>query len=390
MQPKSTLPTAEVTVLPLRARAADQGGDRPRRADRTASSPVTQERTAETYQADRALHAMLARLSGGISPVALLLAYTDWLSHLASSPQRQIEISQEALVDGKRLLRSCAALLFARAGAVVADQAAAAGQALRPAGVGTSAVQSDGAGVSAGSAMVAQRDHRRARRGEAERGDRRVFGAADAGRAVTLQFCRDQSGSAAEIIPERRREFRAGLAEFVQRLDASGVGGRPGPVKSDDFVVGETVATSRGKVVFRNELIELIQYYPTTDKVHPEPILIVPAWIMKYYILDLSPQNSLVKYLTGQGFTVFMISWRNPDADDRDVAFDDYRKLGVEGRARRDRRYRARSPGSCAGLLPRRNAAVDRGRDHGARRRQPPEVGHACLPRKRISPRLAN
>ena len=101
MQPKSTLPTAEVTVLPLRARAADQGDERPVAPIEPPTAPVTQGAGAETYQADRALHAMLARLSGGISPAALLLAYTDWLSHLASSPQRQIEISQEALVGRK-------------------------------------------------------------------------------------------------------------------------------------------------------------------------------------------------------------------------------------------------------------------------------------------------
>ena len=120
--------------------------------------------------------------------------------------------------------------------------------------------------------------------------------------------------------------------------------------------------------MFRNDLIELIQYYPTTDKVHPEPILIVPAWIMKYYILDLSPQNSLVKFLTGEGFTVFMISWRNPGPGDRDIAFDDYRKLGVEAALATIGDIVPGRPDPCARLLSRRDVAVDRRRDDGAGR----------------------
>ncbi|MDQ1849422.1 class I poly(R)-hydroxyalkanoic acid synthase [Gemmobacter fulvus] len=94
------------------------------------------------------------------------------------------------------------------------------------------------------------------------------------------------------------------------------------------FRVGENIATTPGAVVYRNKMLELIQYMPTTPTVHQTPILIFPPWINKFYILDLKPQNSLIKWIVDQGFTLFVVSWVNPDASYADVGMDDYIRDG--------------------------------------------------------------
>lgn len=90
------------------------------------------------------------------------------------------------------------------------------------------------------------------------------------------------------------------------------------------FELGGNIATTPGKVVFRNRMMELIQYSPTTETVHQTPIVLFPPWINKFYILDLKAQNSFVKWVTEQGYTLFVVSWINPDASYNDVGMDDY------------------------------------------------------------------
>lgn len=131
----------------------------------------------------------------------------------------------------------------------------------------------------------------------------------------------------AETIKRKGANFVDGYKNLLEDLYRRNAG-LP-PAGAEQYKVGVNLAITPGKVIYRNRLIELIQYESVTNKVYPEPILIIPAWIMKYYILDLSAHNSLVKYLVEQGHTVFMISWKNPGSEDRDLGMDEYVDLGI-------------------------------------------------------------
>ncbi len=131
----------------------------------------------------------------------------------------------------------------------------------------------------------------------------------------------------AETAKTGGRNIADGAAHFAEDLiQTLTQTHKPAP---EGYKLGVDLACTPGDVVFRNDLFELIQYTPQTKNVHPEPVLFIPAWIMKYYILDLSPQNSMVNYLVQQGFTVFMISWCNPGADQSELSLEDYRRRGV-------------------------------------------------------------
>lgn len=291
-------------------------------ARRTAAEAVDAEAAAAapaetaTNPLDRLLHAREARLTGSLSLISLALAYMDWGLHLANAPGRRSELALEASRQWTRLMSPDAWTQPLPGDYRFHDEAWA----------------HPPFNVFAQSFLLAEEWWHHATND--------LPGVAKPHRDVVSFVTRqildvfspsNYPATNPEVIKATMEQgglnFLKGYQHLLEDLQrrAQGV-----PLDgTGHFAVGKDVAITPGKVVFRNELMELIQYEPATETVRPEPILVVPAWIMKYYILDLSPNNSLIRYLVGQGYTVFCISWRNPGPELRDTALDDYRRLGV-------------------------------------------------------------
>jgi polyhydroxyalkanoate synthase len=276
-------------------------------------------------QLDRSLRAGLGRLTGGVSPAALGAAYLDWAVHLMVSPGRCLELANLAisrLAENAAFATHCALLRTADpcAYALPQDKRFRAPEWQRsPFNVLAHSFLSIERWWEAAASAI--RGVSKQHEDVVTFTNRQLL---DTLAPSNFVFTNPQV--AALTLQQGGRNLVRGLGNLID--DAlRGAAGAP-PAGTEAYRVGETVAITLGKVVCRTPLAEVIQYTPTTGQVRPEPVVIVPAWIMKYYILDLSPVNSIVKYLVAQGHTVFMISWKNPGPEDRDVGLDDYRTHG--------------------------------------------------------------
>jgi len=283
--------------------------------------------TAFAETIDRSLNAAVARYSTGLSPMALVSAYWDWASHLAFAPGKRLQLSEKAAKKSLRLGN------YAMRRALRLDGTEACIEPLpQDRRFINDAWRKPPYDIIYQSFLLSQQWWHNATtgvRGVTRKHEKMVaFGARQFLDMVSpANYIHTNPEVLDRTLREGGRNLLRGAFNYVEDWDRALGGKRPAGV--ENFEVGRDVAITPGSVVFRNRLIELIQYAPATALVRPEPILIVPAWIEKYYILDLSPANSLVRYLTEQGHTVFMISWRNPGPDDRGLTMEDYRQLGV-------------------------------------------------------------
>ncbi len=316
------MPPASTAVVKFKASDARSSG----LSGVTYSAPVEDQAQDFPLSLDTMFHAGLARLTGGVSPTGFSQAFLDWWLHLLLSPDKQVALANKAFRKQDRLLRFMARSQILNCKPCIDPlpqdkRFDAEGWSSWPFNLYSQAflltqqwwhnATTDVPGVSSYHERVMTFTVRQ---------------------MLDVFSPSNYVWSNPEVVSRTVERGGANLLQGLVNLKEDILrrwGGEPSP-GSEAFTVGRDVAITPGKVIYRNRLIELIQYAPTTATVAPEPILIVPAWIMKYYILDLSPANSLVKYLVDHGYTVFVISWRNPDEKDSDLTLADYLDLGVQ------------------------------------------------------------
>jgi len=334
-----------------------------------------------TQRLDRLLHASATPLTAGLSPVSLALSWADWAWHLGVSPGRQMELAALGAQLGGDTLRGLVGVGAeggdANAGGADDDPrfrhpawAAWPFNALRSGFRNSEAYWREAASMPGMTAHHAEMTQ--------------FFARQWLGLMTPANFLATNP----VVQQDAAQSWGAHLAQGAMNwlTDAAGLPDAQRLAQAQRFEVGRDLAITPGKVVMRNRLVELIRYAPQTATVHPEPLLIVPSWIMKYYILDLQPHNSLVNYLVQQGHTVYMLSWLNPSAAERDLSLNDYLRLGVLDSLRaiaalHGSACRVHAAGYCLGgtLLAIAAATLGRGGGNAARTGLPPLASMTLL-----------
>ena len=276
---------------------------------------------------DRYTHAKIAQLSGGFSPMGVAEAAFDWALHLAASPGRQAALALSALSKQATLLQTSASWSRGGRGGDAPERAGSDDRRFAAEEWGRWPFSLYAEGF-----LTTQRWW--------DEATSRIHGATRHHLALLSFIARQALDTVApsnflltnpvalkQTLREGGANLMRGAIHYSADLRRLLHNERSEAAKA--FEPGKTVALTKGVVVKRTELAEIIQYSPTTESVRAEPVVIAPAWIMKYCVLDLRPENSLIKHLVDSGFTVFCISWRNPTSRDRDVGFDEYRREGL-------------------------------------------------------------
>lgn len=276
---------------------------------------------------DRSLQATVGKMTGGISPAALMLAFSDWISHLSIHPAKQLELMdlwRENILYLSRLYL----------GQLSGDSSGEYCVVPLPQDkrfVDKTWQKFPYTFMYESFLLMQNWWHKSATnvRGVSKHHEdvvdftlRQIL---DMFSPSNSSFTNPEIQQA--LVKKKGQNFVDGYKNFFDDLRRYQL--NEPPSGSENFVIGENIAVTPGTVIFRNELIELIQYTPTTETVYAEPVLITPAWIMKYYILDLTPKHSLVRYLVKKGHTVFMISWKNPTESYCQMGMEDYLNLGI-------------------------------------------------------------